>query len=109
KTDRAAHHARVCAKLSLPDSVTEQDNLGAALPIFFRCQIPAVQWLHAKRRQQASRDARAIDALRHTAPSQVEHGYRVSTELRERTILQRQVANIRAGKASGSLPIHQEH
>src|SRR6266508_4632117 len=109
KADRAAHHVGVCAKLSLPYSVTEQDNLGAALPIFFRCQIPAVQRLHAERRQQASRDARAIDVLRHTAPSQVERCYRVSAELRERTVLQRQVANIRTGKVSGRLPIHQEH
>src|SRR5262249_15414047 len=98
--DRTTHHAWFCAKLSLPHSVTEQDDLGGAFPLFFRREIPTVQRPHAKRRQQAGRDSRAIDPLRYAAASQVECGVHISAELRKSMVLRRQVAEIRSGEAA---------
>src|SRR2546427_1969243 len=68
--DRAPHNTRVGAKLSLPQTVTEQQNLVTALPVLFG-EIPAIQRLHAKSGEPARRNAGAIDAFRFTAAGQV--------------------------------------
>ena len=97
----------VGAKLSLPQSVAQQDDFFAAGSVLVGSEISAAHRLDAQRGQERGGDARGADPLRLVATRQVVGGIsEEGRDMRERVAPCVQVIKIPAGKLPPVLPFN---